>query len=371
MSRDVTAGGLRQLELATNLPAMVYRCRIDVDRTVEFVSDGCVDITGYRPDELIGNRRVSYAQLIHPDDREPLWRNIRRARQEKRPFCHAYRLATAGKGERWVWEQGSEAISDEGQMPVIEGFVVDIADRMLALAFADNAAVAMENARLCSQAEQAAAAAERNRLARELHDAVTQTLFSASLIAEVLPRLWLRDPAEGHRRLEELRQATRGALAEIRTLLLELRPAALVEVDLGELLRQLAEAIAGRARIPVQCIVEGKRDLPSDVQVALYRIAQEALNNVAKHAEANHASVELRRCPDGAELRISDDGRGFDPWATSPEHLGLSIMRERAEGIGAKLAVKSEPGCGAQVVVHWTDGEEVDEPCPIQTASES
>ena len=105
------------------------------------------------------------------------------------------------------------------------------------------------------EAARIAVAAERSRLARELHDAVTQTLFSASLIAEVLPRLWERDPAEGLRRTAELRQLTRGALAEMRTLLLELRPATLTEVELRDLLRQLCEALTGRARIPVnlQC----------------------------------------------------------------------------------------------------------------------
>jgi signal transduction histidine kinase len=105
-------------------------------------------------------------------------------------------------------------------------------------------------ARLYEQAEEAAVATERNRLARDLHDAVSQTLFSASLIAKVLPRLWERKPEEGRRRLEEVRRLTRGALAEMRTLLLELRPKALVEADLGDLLRQLTEAFIGRARIP-------------------------------------------------------------------------------------------------------------------------
>src|SRR5690606_10269796 len=105
-------------------------------------------------------------------------------------------------------------------------------------------AIAIENSRLRSSAEQAAVAAERSRIARELHDAVTQTLFAASLIAEVVPNLWERNPNEGRRRLAELRQLTRGALAEMRTLLLELRPSTLAEVELSDLVRQLGEALA-------------------------------------------------------------------------------------------------------------------------------
>ena len=120
-------------------------------------------------------------------------------------------------------------------------------------------------------------AAERTRLARELHDAVTQTLFSTSLIAEVLPKIWQRDPKEGMNRAGELRELTRGALAEMRTLLLELRPTALLEAKLGDLLHQLADAVTGRARIPVSVSVDGEGTLPADAQIALYRFAQEAL----------------------------------------------------------------------------------------------
>ena len=110
---------------------------------------------------------------------------------------------------------------------------------------------------LAHQAAEVAVAEERNRLARDLHDAVTQTLFSASLIAEVLPKLWRRDRNEGKRRVAELRELTRGALAEMRTLLLELRPTALEDAELGELLKQLAESITGRARVPGDTLATG------------------------------------------------------------------------------------------------------------------
>jgi signal transduction histidine kinase/PAS domain-containing protein len=232
----------------------------------------------------------------------------------------------------------------------------------LALAFANQVAVAIENARLYAQAEESAVIAERNRLARDLHDAVTQTLFSSSIIAEVLPRLWEQDPEEGRRRLQELRELTRGALAEMRTLLLELRPSALVEARLSDLLRQLAESITGRARVPVALEVEGECDLEAEVKVALYRIAQEALNNVAKHARATRATVSLRCFPwpaegegSGArvELAIRDDGIGFDPGSIAPNSLGLGIMRERAEAVGAALTVESQPGAGTQIEVVW------------------
>jgi signal transduction histidine kinase len=279
----------------------------------------------------------------------------------------------------YVWMRGSETRSELAVPVKAKGEVIgvldvqsdqldafDDSDLLMLQSLAHQAAIAIENAQLYEQAQELAVVEERSRLARDLHDAVTQTLFSASLIADVLPRLWERNPDEGQRRLGELRELTRGALAEMRTLLLELRPAALVEAELGDLLRQLAESITGRARVPVTLAMEGQRPLPLDVKVALYRIAHEALNNVAKHAGASQTTVSLRYTPPfppdfggeqrgGVELHVSDDGRGFDPEGIAPESLGLGIMHERAEAIGATLTVESEIGRGTEVMVVWPD----------------
>lgn len=234
-------------------------------------------------------------------------------------------------------------------------------DAELAQAFASQTAIAIQNAQLYEQAQELAASKERQRLARDLHDAVSQTLFSTSLIAEVIPRLWERDPEEARRRLEELRQLTRGALAEMRTLLLELRPSALVETPLRDLLQQLCEATTSRARVEAALEVEDAGSLPVDVKVAFYRIAQEALNNVVKHAGAGRVTVRFRCVAEGEESRyaamcVCDDGRGFDLAAIPPDHLGVRIMRERAQSVGAMLTVESEPGEGTEISVVWRGG---------------
>jgi signal transduction histidine kinase len=159
----------------------------------------------------------------------------------------------------------------------------------------------------------------------------------------------------------------------MRTLLLELRPAALVETRLEDLLRQLGEAASGREGIPITVQVEGLAELPPDVQIAFYRITQEALNNVVKHARAHQATVRLcyysgedqiaalhtteaqqpQETGLSVQLSISDDGRGFDPAQIPHARLGLGIMQERAQAIGAALTVESQPGHGTRVNVLW------------------
>ncbi len=228
-------------------------------------------------------------------------------------------------------------------------------DAQLALAFANQAAAAIENARLYDHARDLATIEERQRLARDLHDAVTQTLFSASLIAEALPDAWRQSPAKAQRGVEELGRLTRGALAEMRTLLLELRPAALAEKPLGELLGALCTAVMSRTRIPIALTVAGDALLAPAVQIAFYRVTQEALNNIAKHALASQVTITGRCDPDQVELRITDDGRGFDPSAVAPGSLGLGIMRERAASIGATLRVESRPGAGTELCMIWQD----------------
>jgi ligand-binding sensor domain-containing protein/signal transduction histidine kinase len=246
-------------------------------------------------------------------------------------------------------------------------------EQRLFIALAQRAALAIDTAQLYEQSREVAVVQERSRLARDLHDAVTQTLFSASLIAETLPDLWESNQVEGRQLLRELRQLSRGALAEMRTLLLELRPAALVEASMDHLLRQLAEAVVGRTGIPVTVTVEGRCTLPSDVHVALYRIAQEALNNVVKHAHASQVTVNLRCTPVqmsgdppldemkriSVELCVYDNGCGFHVDGVPHDRLGLGIIRERTQAIGAVLKIESKPGSGTRIVVTWNKSREM------------
>ncbi len=211
---------------------------------------------------------------------------------------------------------------------------------------------------LAERAAQEAVTADRIRLARDLHDAVTQTLFSASLTAEVLPDLWEMDVEEAKKSTEELRQLTRGALAEMRTLLLELRPATLTQTRLSDLIKQLCEAFIGRSRLPITLTIEGDSALPPEVQVAVYRIAQESLNNVFKYARATQVNVNLFISQTSVHFETSDNGIGFDMANSKPTSLGLRIMRERAEAIGADFQITSRIGSGTCVTVTWNENPE-------------
>jgi PAS domain S-box-containing protein len=212
---------------------------------------------------------------------------------------------------------------------------------------------------LAKKAAEEAVTADRTRLARDLHDAVTQTLFSASLTAEVLPDLWEMDIEEAKKSTDELRQLTRGALAEMRTLLLELRPDTLTQTSLSDLIKQLCDAFIGRSRLPIDLHIEGNCPIPPEVQVAFYRIAQESLNNAFKYARATLVNVNLHILPSYVHFETCDSGIGFDTNIVKPMTLGMRIMRERAEAIGADLQITSKPGSGTCVAMTWHENPDL------------
>jgi PAS domain S-box-containing protein len=219
--------------------------------------------------------------------------------------------------------------------------------------FAEQAAIAIQNARLYQQSQELAALEERQRLARDLHDSVSQTLFTCRTMSESVLRRWERDPVGAHGLLEELHQLTVNALSEMRVLLLELRPATLTQVSLRELFQQYLQPIQERRQFSLTVNVGDLPDLPPDVQIALYRIAQEALNNIDKHADANHVEIQVMTEGDTLKMKICDDGNGFDSEQVNKTSFGLDIMEERARNINATLKIETEKGTGTCIYVNW------------------
>lgn len=212
--------------------------------------------------------------------------------------------------------------------------------------------VAVENARLYDRAEQAAALAERTRLARELHDSVTQSLYSVTMYAEAAAILLTNSKHQAAaQHLRELRDTAQEALREMRLLIFELRPLALEEGGLGAALQRRLDAVEARGGMKIDLLVENDAQLPPAVQQELYHIAQEALNNIVRHAHAQRVRVGLVCSACSARLEISDDGIGFDPAGPRAGGLGLAGMAERVQRIGGRLDIASAAGKGMQVIV--------------------
>jgi signal transduction histidine kinase len=204
-----------------------------------------------------------------------------------------------------------------------------------------------------SQKEELAAEQERNRLARELHDSVTQTVFSMNLTVQAARLLLERDVSRVAGQLQRLEELAASALREIQALVSSLRPAPVAVADLPAALRRLAAERRGRDGLQVTLEVVGDRRLPEPVAAGLYLIAQEALTNVTKHAGTNEVAVRLRLAEGTSSLEVEDHGRGFplQAGATEQGHLGLAGMTERARDIGWELTIESQPGRGTRIRV--------------------
>jgi signal transduction histidine kinase len=223
---------------------------------------------------------------------------------------------------------------------------------------AAHAAIAIANARLHEQTRELSIAAERNRLALDLHDAVSQKLFALMLNAEAAARMLDRDPAAARDRVRTLQTLAQAALDELRSLVFELRPPELERDGLGGALRKHVAFLRRLEQHEIELVVaEGLRTDPVRDR-ELLRIAQEALQNAVKHAQAQHVSVRLDADGAALVLEVVDDGVGFDPEAPAARsrRLGLTSMEERAARLGARLEIRSAPGAGTTVRLRTGDG---------------
>ena len=296
---------------------------LNPDGDYVYVSPSCERITGYRSDEFQRDPKLLEA-IIHPDDRAVVTKHLR-----EEPFegsvVHPveFRIVTRSGDERWLEHVCQPVHGVDGKYLGRRGSNRDITERR-------RAEEALEQ-----QAKEQAVAAERSRLARELHDSVTQALYSVTLYAEATRLALLaekRDVAVEH--LRELYNMAREAIVDMRMLIFELHPPVLEEEGLVAALQARVAAVEGRARLQTEIHVEGERRLPISVEKELFRIALEALNNVIKHADAQQVTVSLRFEDEEACLEIRDDGVGFDPvMARKSGGMGLSGMEERVQRI--------------------------------------
>ena len=223
-------------------------------------------------------------------------------------------------------------------------------EKVFLRAVADQSAVAVENARLFSEARGKAALEERQRLARELHDSVSQALYGIALGVETARELLPDDPERAAEPLDYATTLAEAGMTEMRALIFELRPESLEKEGLVAALEKQAAAVQARHGIRVVAELDKEPEASLEVKEALYRVAQEALHNTVKHARAANVKLKLEELPEGFTLMISDDGLGFDARNDFPGHLGLKSMRERATRLGGTLEVISEPGHGVRIL---------------------
>ena len=267
---------------------------------------------------------------------------------------------------RYVWMQGSQTQSELTVPISVKGNIIGVLDIQsdqrntfdqndleLMRSLANQAGVAIENARLYEQAKQIAVLEERNRLARELHDSVTQTLYGITLYAQAaVGQLSLGNLEQVAENLREIQGTSQEILAEMRLLIYELRPPVLERDGLVGALQARLSAVEGRAGLKTTLKSDLAGRLPVAIEEGLYRIAQEALNNVLKHAHALAITISLSQSDKLVTMEIADDGVGFEPERVR-EHggMGLPAMQERAAALGGQLAVSSKPGEGARVIM--------------------
>jgi signal transduction histidine kinase len=225
-------------------------------------------------------------------------------------------------------------------------------EQRVLLALAQRAALAIRNARLYERAQQAAVLEERQRLTRELHDSVTQSLYGVALYTEAASRaLGEGEFGPAAANLQDIRETTQEALGEMRLLLYELRPPDLEEHGLARALRARLQSVETRAGLDVAFECHGDERLPVHQEQELFRVAQEALSNVVKHAHATRVRVRLEIASDPTILEVCDNGAGFEPSLLNGAGFGLRGMRERVEHLGGSLKVASAPGEGTRVWV--------------------
>ncbi|WP_433057816.1 GAF domain-containing sensor histidine kinase [Dactylosporangium sp. CS-033363] len=266
------------------------------------------------------------------------------------------------------WPAAHPEMADFLGMPIVDGEEIlgelflankrggafDAGDEELLKLLAAHAAIAIVNARLYERGRELSIVEERQRIARELHDAVTQKLFSLRLTAEAAAALVERDPARAAAELDVVRRLAAEATAELKSIVVGLRPIDLAGDGLAAALRRQAELLDRVHDATVTFAEDPVPRLPTAREEAAYRVAQEALHNALRHAAATHITVELRRTPPGVTLTVTDDGRGFsagDTAAPARPRLGLASMRERARAAGGRLLIRSAPGEGTVVTM--------------------
>ena len=334
LERELRASEERYRFLVENSPDVIYA--VDEEGRFTYVSETIRRSLGYDPDDLIGK---PFASVVHYETPEASGARFRQLRDDPTLEIVSRLDLIHNDGRRLPFEVSSVASQRDGQFSGVHGAARDMSER-------DRLERDLRH-----QAGELASSQERAHLARELHDSVTQALFSMTLVTRTTELLVDRDPAAAKEKLGSLRDLQREALAEMRALIFELRPGNIEQDGLLAALKTHTAGLQGRIGLPIVVTSDLAERLPLALEEVLYRISQEALHNIVKHAAARQVTLSIDRTAGGLRLRIVDDGRGFEAASVPDGHLGLAGMRARAEKIGASLEVISRLGSGTTIEV--------------------
>jgi PAS domain S-box-containing protein len=344
--------------LTENLPGMVYRLFLRGGHRMQWFNSMSLPMTGFTVPDLTDGDRLSFGRLVLAEDRPKLRAALRQALRLKTPYKLEYRIHHKNGDVRYFHERGAPVCGPDGRVEFLDGVIIDVTEhrRLEQGLQRSEATLKALSAKLLTVQEK-----ERQRIARELHDGIGQSLTSIKFLVEnTLTAVRNRVSKKGLRFLQQAITMVQTTVEEVRSISMDLRPSMLDDLGilptLSWLCRQFRAAHLG---IVVETDIQvAEADIPGALKTSIFRIVQEAMNNVAKHASADRVRISLTRLDGRLELVVEDNGRGFDPEALASEDgarsgFGLASMRERAELSSGTFRIESRRGGGTAAQVAW------------------
>lgn len=327
-------------DLVNNLPGMVYRCLNHENWPMEYLSAACQSITGYSPQQFYGDPSdVIYGDLIHVDDRMDVWEQVQHSLEKKESFRVIYRIIDRVGKEKWLWEQGNGVFKEDDTLEALEGCIFDITP-------------VVRNQERVNQAIYNAEDSERRRIAGDIHDGLQQTLSVSALNLQYLEDELHKLTENGRERFEKSKVYLEKGISESRNIAHQLMPKSIHKLGLDRALYDLVTDIQSAGNMTCNYYCNLKERLEEKTEIGLYRMAQEALNNVIKSSQAKNVNVQLTHTGDNVQLMIEDDGVGFDKNKIDlyKTGFGLTGMKNRVSALSGSLTIDSTPGRGTSII---------------------
>lgn len=348
----------RQLStLMSNLPGMVFRLLNDKNWTIVFLSEGCLQLTGYKPSDVAQKKPNYYISIVHPDDRERLRFATKEGLKNKERIREEYRIVTASGEVKWVWEQSTGIYSEQGEVLGIEGFVTDITERVRTRKALQKSE---HDLRILSAKQLTAQETERKRISQELHDSVGQLLGTANISVETaIGHLDSGSVPQARKTLGSVISIIQSVAEEISMICNNLRPPLLDDIGIIAAISWWCREFQTYfdVKVKVQFEIE-EIEVPDDLKIVIYRVLQESLNNAAKHSRADLVRVTFKKAQGTLMLSVKDDGIGFK-WPAGRsrevqrEGLGIASMKERVENSGGTFIIRSGRPSGTIIEASW------------------